>query len=201
MRSLRVGALALAALLAGCATVVHPGGSANRAAWQAHREQLARIETWHLQGRIGVSTPRHGGSASLDWRERDTEMTLLLSGPFGIGAVRLQGTPQAMQVRDSKGRTWTTYAPEQALESSLGWPLPVASLRYWVLGMPAPDVSARLDIGSRGLIRRLVQQGWQVRYTAYQRSAGYYLPQGLVVTRGTTRIKLIVSAWTLGGTK
>lgn len=199
MRSLRLGALLLAALLAGCATLVHPGGAADRAAWQARRERLAKVSDWRLSGRLGVTTAQRGGSASLDWREQGELMTLVFSGPFGLGAVKLEGTPREMQVRNSKGRTWITYDPEHALESSLGWPLPVSSLRYWVLGLPAPDVDSTLDIGSRGLLASLVQQGWRVRYTAYGKTGGLFLPQGLVLTRGATRIKLIISDWTLGG--
>lgn len=196
---LRPSIVILAALLAGCATIVHPGGAADQAAWQARRQRLAGVDDWHLQGRIGVTTPHRGGSASLDWREKGDYMTLLLSGPFGLGAVRLQGTDKVMQVRDSKGRSWTSYTPENALESSLGWPLPIGSLRYWVLGLPAPGFDYKVDVGSRGLPSRLTQQGWNVRYNAFKRSAGLFLPQNLLVTRGATRIKLIVSGWSLGG--
>lgn len=197
--ALRLPVIVLAALLAGCATIVHPGGAADQAAWQARRQRLAGVDNWHIQGRIGVTTPHRGGSASLDWREKGDTMTLLLSGPFGLGAVRLKGTPQVMQVRDSKGHSWTSYSPEHALESTLGWPLPIASLRYWVLGLPAPGVDFQVDVGARGLPSRLAQQGWNVRYKAFKRSAGLFLPQNLTVTRGATRIKLIVSDWSLGG--
>lgn len=198
MTRLRLPAVLLMGLLAGCATIVHPGGSANEKAWQARRQQLAQLKDWHISGRVGVSTPRRGGSASLDWKEQGGQMTLLFSGPFGMGAVRMQGTPQEMHVRDSKGRSWVTYQPEAALESTLGWPLPIGSLRYWVLGLPAPGTGYHVSVSSRGLLSRLVQQGWQVDYAAYQKNAGLLLPQNLVVTRGTTRIKLIVSSWTLG---
>lgn len=125
-------------------------------------------------------------------------MTLLFSGPFGMGAVRMQGTAHEMHVRDSKGRSWVSYEPEAALESTLGWPLPIGSLRYWVLGLPAPGSAYHVSISSRGLLSRLVQQGWRVDYAAYQKKAGLFLPQNLVVTRGATRIKLIVSSWVLG---
>lgn len=196
----RAGWLALAAvgLLAGCASIVRPGGPPDRAAWQAHRGRLARIDRWHLQGRIGVATPRHGGSASFDWQQQDERMTLLFSGPFGMGAVKLWGTASEMHVKDSKGRTWVSYDPRQALVSTLGWPLPVGSLRFWVLGLPAPGSDNTLDIGSRGLLRGLRQQGWSVSYEDYLKHAGLLLPQRLLIARGRTRIKLIVSSWVLG---
>lgn len=189
--------VALGGLLSGCATVVHPGGAADQAAWQTRRQELAQLDRWHLQGRIGVTTPRRGGSASLDWQQRGASMTLLFSGPFGLGAVKLSGTAKEMQVTDSKGRTWVSYDPRQALVSTLGWPLPVASLRYWVLGLPAPGTDHTLDIGARGLLVGLSQQGWSVRYENYLRRAGLLLPQRLSIAHGDTRIKLIVSDWNL----
>lgn len=197
MKCARLAVIAAAGLLAGCATIVHPGGAPNRAAWQAREARLARLDRWHLEGRIGVTTPRRGGSASLDWRQQDTHMTLLFSGPFGLGAVKLWGTAREMHVKDSKGHTWVSYSPQQALESTLGWPLPVGSLRYWVLGLPAPRAAHELQIGSRGLLRGLQQQGWRVHYESYLEQAGLLLPQRLLIARGATRIKLLVSQWTL----
>lgn len=190
--------LAAAGLLAGCASIVHPGGTPDQAAWQARETRLARLDQWQLEGRIGVSTPQRGGSASLDWRQQGEQMTLLFSGPFGLGAVKLWGTASEIHVKDAKGHSWISYDPQQALVSTLGWPLPVGSLRYWVLGLPAPAVDHTLDIGARGLLSGLRQQGWSVRYEAYLRQGGLLLPQRLLLVRGATRIKLIVSSWALG---
>lgn len=193
-------ALALLALLAGCQTVLIPGGPPDAAAWKARLALLEQVGSWQLLGRIGVVTRKRGGSASLSWREQGPWMSLSLSGPFGVGAVRLWGDPGEMHIRNAKGREWVTDAPETALEQSLGWPIPLASLRYWVTGQPAPGRPYRLVVGRRGLLSRLEQEGWTVRYTAYARSGGLLLPVTLTATRPGGRIKLIVSRWTLAGT-
>lgn len=193
----RVAALAALALLAGCATVVRPGGQPNEGAWRARLARLQGLVDWRLEGRIGVVTPARGGSASLDWVEQGAHMRLTFSGPFGLGAVRLWGDPSEIRVRDAKGREWVSAAPEDALARSLGWPLPIASLRYWVLGRPAPGAPYRLHLGDRGLVTRLDQQGWTVRYEAYGKARGLLLPERLAASRAGTRIKLIVSQWTL----
>jgi len=186
------------ALLAGCASIVHPGGAGNEAAWHARLARLKQLDDWHLDGRIGVVSPHRGGSASFTWTERGERMRLGFSGPFGLGAVRLWGTPEQIHVRDSKGHEWTTDAPDLALERALGWPLPVASLRYWVLGRPAPGSASHVSLGRRGLVSRLEQQGWTVRYESYQSTHGLLLPQRLAASRAGTRIKLVVSGWKLG---
>ena len=195
----RLVALAALALLAGCATIVHPGGSPDQAAWQTRLARLKQLSDWHLEGRIGVVTPRRGGSASFNWTEHGERMRLGFSGPFGLGAVRLWGDPKEIHVRDSKGRQWTTDEPDLALERALGWPLPIASLRYWVLGRPAPGADYRVQLGKRGLVSRIEQQGWTVRYETYRNAHGLLLPQRLAASRSGTRIKLVVSGWTLGG--
>lgn len=194
-RAALVAVVATAVLLAGCATIVRPGGAPDRAAWQAREQRLSGLDDWYLAGRVGVDAPHHSGSASLDWCQRGAYMKLLFSGPFGLGAVKLWGTARTLYVRNAKGQTWVSDAPQQALVSALGWPLPVASLRYWVLGLPAPVSGAALQIGSRGLLRDLQQQGWHVHYQTYLLQAGFLLPQRLLLTRGATRIKLLVSRW------
>ncbi|MDN5863823.1 MAG: lipoprotein insertase outer membrane protein LolB [Gammaproteobacteria bacterium] len=199
MRLARVPTAALAALLlGGCTTLVMPQGAANRAAWQDRQARLELLRCWHLEGRIGVVTPDKGGSASFDWREQGGRMTLQFSGPFGIGAVKLTGNAERFVIRNSKGEEWVTYTPSQALARTLGWPVPVASLRYWVTGRPAPGEPYELHLDARGLVTSLEQQGWTVRYSAYMPVAGLLLPARLVASRPNGHIKLIVSEWNLG---
>lgn len=185
------------ALLAGCQTVVQPAGPANEAAWQTRRARLEALENWRLEGRIGVVTPHRGGSASLSWHEQGASLSLTFSGPFGVGAVRLWGTPGEIHIRDSKGHEWVSDSPETALEQSLGWPVPVASLRYWVTGQPAPGLPYHLRLGRRGLVMQLEQEGWTVRYDQYVDSGGLLLPMRLAASRPGGHVKLIISQWTL----
>lgn len=184
-------------VLDGCTTLVRPKGAANQAAWQKRLVQLKKLHAWHLEGRIGVVTPHHGGSASFDWQEKGRYMTLGFSGPFGIGGVRLSGTPDRIVIRDSKGHERVTDRPAQALAQSVGWPVPVASLRYWVTGRPAPGSPYKLHLDASGLITGLEQQGWTVRYSAYMRVDGLLLPARLAASREGARVKLIASGWTL----
>lgn len=189
--------VACACVLGGCTTLVRPEGAADRAAWHKRLYELKQLRDWHLEGRIGVVTPHRGGSAGFDWRERGRHMTLSFSGPFGVGGVKLSGTPERFVIRDSDGHKRVTDRPSRALARSLGWPVPVASLRYWVTGRPAPGTPYTLHLDARGLITRLEQQGWTVRYSAYMRVRGVLLPARLKASRPDGHVKLIVSEWTL----
>lgn len=198
MKKTGVLAVALAALiLGGCTTLVRPHGTGNRAAWHKRQLRLQHLHHWHLEGRIGVVTPHNGGSASFDWRQRGRHMVLTFSGPFGIGGVRLEGNAHRFVVHNSKGQQWVTYNPSQALARTLGWPIPVASLRYWVTGRPAPFAPYQLQVDAQGLVTRLEQQGWTVTYSAYTPVDGLLLPARLVASRPHGHVKLIVSGWDL----
>jgi outer membrane lipoprotein LolB len=198
-RAFALAVLATATLAAGCTTLVQPKGPANRNAWYRRLTQLKQLRDWRLNGRIGVVTPHRGGSASLAWREQGRHMTLSFSGPFGIGAVKLSGTPERFVIRDSKGHERVTDTPALALEANLGWPVPVTSLRYWIVGRPAPDAPYKLQLGARGLVKQLEQQGWTVRYTGYSPVAGLLLPTRLAASRPGGQVKVVVSAWHLAG--
>ena len=64
-RHLRILALALPLLLAACAPAVRIKGDASLFAAQQAREQaLAHADHWVLQGRLGVSNGKDGGSGS-----------------------------------------------------------------------------------------------------------------------------------------
>ncbi|HEX5313748.1 MAG TPA: lipoprotein insertase outer membrane protein LolB [Gammaproteobacteria bacterium] len=184
-------------LAGGCTTLLYPSGPANPAAWQNRLPRLQNLDDWRLHGRIGVVTPGNGGSANVSWVQQGEEMSLSFSGPFGLGAVSLWGTPSEMYLRDSQGHVQTTVTPETALERRLGWPIPVASLRYWVTGQPAPGSPYQLRLDSRGLVIQLQQQGWTVAYEAYAPAAGLLLPVRLAASRPGGHIKLVVNDWKL----
>lgn len=189
--------LLLLALSAGCTTLVRPTGPPNRVVWQVRLAHLEKLQNWRLEGRIGVATPNRGGSANVNWRQRGAQWSLTFSGPFGLGAVRLWGNSSVLHMRNSRGREWLTEHPEAALERSLGWPVPVSSLRYWIIGRPAPGASRKIQLGAQGLVRRIEQRGWTVRYEGYGRVGGFLLPDSIIATRPGVRIKLIVSRWRL----
>src|SRR5690606_40163184 len=66
------------------------GGDA--AAWQAHRQTVAPLENWILQGKLGVKAPGESGSGTVFWLQQQDYYDIRLSGPLGRGATRIQGS-------------------------------------------------------------------------------------------------------------
>lgn len=183
--------------LAGCAATLIPVGPPNQVAWSAHLRKLRQLRQWQFSGRIGVVAGQHGGSANINWYQDAARLQLSLSGPFGLGQVQLSGTPSRIVLRNSKGQSWITRRPDLALERSLGWPVPLANLRYWIIGRPAPTSTYRIRLGSHGLVRMLQQGLWTVRYGAYVRMHGLWLPRTITATEKHVRVRLLIGHWTL----
>jgi outer membrane lipoprotein LolB len=186
----------LAALLvAGCAAapsipVPAPGAP------EARREALQARESWSLAGRVAVAAAGEGATASLDWRQAGGSSELALRGPFGARAITVTVNGRDISLSDGEGRLDGADA-HVYLEGQLGADLPVSQLRYWVLGVPAPEAPYQETLGPDGLPVRLVQQGWVIDFERFRPVDGLWLPSRITAEAGTTRVRLAVSRWEL----
>ena len=97
----------LIALLAGCAGVgtrESVEGQGNPAQWKQHKDQLASIDGWQIEGKVGVRAPKDSGSGTLFWLQRQDYYDIRLSGPLGRGAARLAGGGDRALARLGPGR-------------------------------------------------------------------------------------------------
>ena len=200
MKSLsRLIAASAALLLAACSTLQGraPEGSGDEGAWAAHLAQLITLQGWELGGRVGFVDGKDSGSGSLDWKQQGDESNLDFRGPLGAGAVHIEGDMRTLHVKTSRGDDFVTTDPEDDLGERLHQPLPVFSLRYWVLGRPDPTDEFTKTTDARGELVSLDQGGWHVEYQEYAEVEGFSLPTRLTLERDQIRIKLAVSDWTL----
>ena len=185
--------------LVGCATLTGraPEGPANEAAWQTRLAELGRLDSWELSGQVGVVTAKDGGSGSLDWKQQGQELTFDFRGPLGAGTVHMEGNAQALHVQSSRGDDFVTTDPEQDFTIHLHMPMPVFSMRYWLLGIPDPTVPYSKTADARGEPMTLEQRDWRVEYQEYTEVRGLAVPLRFTLTRGEVRIKVAVNQWTL----
>jgi len=163
------------------------------------RALLASIPDWRAQGRVAVRSAAGGFNASFDWHESGERGELGVRGPFGAGAARISRTAELIRIESGQGPTlevpWPFDTLEPALTARLGFPLPIEPLRYWVLGVPAPGLSS--EAGQEGEFR---QAGWTVSLAGFGpvNGAPGPLPSRLVLTRQSTRIRVIIDSWQVG---
>ena len=158
----------------------------------AHTESL---QNWTASGRIGVSGGTQAGSGSFNWAQQASHSAVQLRGPLGSGALLIdyeaaQQSEAKLTLRASDG---TQYNAEQALaeiETRMGVAVPVAELRYWLIGLAAPGSHEWRD--GYALLQ---QAGWQVTYSEWLQQGALRLPTRLVLTRDQVRVLIRVQNW------
>ena len=79
----------------------------------------------------------------------------------------------------------------------LGFEMPVAQLRWWLLGIPEPGTGEASPPanGSPEPLPDFEQDGWRVAVSSRASALGFSLPQRLTIEREGARMKLLVDRW------
>lgn len=181
-------------MLAGC----HALPPVATTPWPLRRAALQSIDSYGFTGQLAAATASEGFSASLRWQQQGAASDLLLRAPLGVGGAHLVYNGALLRVTASDGAQLEGEAARGELVRLLGFEPPLASLRYWLLGVPDPAdvvVTETLDAAQR--LARLQQGDWQVDYGEYLRNNTQWLPRRVSIQRGALRLKLRVSSWRL----
>lgn len=162
-------------------------------AWQARRAQLSQIDRFSLEARV-ASGGIFGVRGNLSWKQLPDSFDMRVAGPFGIGAANITGRGSEIEIRTAKG-SFKTSDPERDLRERLGWTFPVAHLRWWVLGVPAPGTDSVMEVDDKGRLTALEQDDWKIEYDEYQTAGGLELPRKFEVANDEVKIKVVVDAW------
>lgn len=153
---------------------------------------------WEASGRIGIVAGEQAGSGQLRWRQSGSSSLISIRGPLGVGALEIESDGTALIVTDAGGRQVDAEAAQALLEARLGAALPIAELRWWMLGLAAPESPAVIEDAPRPPVRTIEQAGWRVGYDGFVRSAGHALPARIEAERGPVRLKAVIDRWVVG---
>jgi outer membrane lipoprotein LolB len=149
---------------------------------------------WRLQGKLGIRTEEARHSARLDWRQNGSDYSIQLSGPFGAGAVKIDGNKAGVTLHQAGQTPLAAESASELLQQSLGWILPVEAASYWVRARPAPGSEAEIEKNEQGLVMRITQLGWQFDYR-YRNTQPYRVK--LTPLGYDTTLTLIIKQWQL----
>lgn len=189
-------------LLAGCAT--QPRVAAVSVDPAARRALLESQPKWEARGRIAVKAAASSGQGSFIWQQDGDSTLIRVAGPFGAGGYEIHRDPARLTVTTSHGAIAADYeGPEAArrfLDEQLGWSLPVADAREWLLGLSGASGAAVETVGADGLLLGLVQGDWRVEFSGYAASTippgqTVYLPRKLTAESPDARIRLVIDDW------
>ncbi len=164
--------------------------------WESRQKILVGVDEWEFAGRIGVSAGDDGFNGQLRWRQDGVVFRARINGPLGVGTVFINGDRREITVTDRDGVVTELHDAEVELRQMYGWTIPVASLRFWVLGIPDPASPAETEFGEDGQLSKLRQQNWEVDITQYAQGGGQLMPRRLTAVNDDVKIRLVIDSWT-----
>jgi len=174
-------------LLAGCA-------SAPPTPQTVARPEQAETKPFALTGRIAVKHDGERSSAGVRWAHRVSDDEILLLAPLGQTVARIRRDEQGV-VLDTSDKHYTAQDTEELTHRVLGWQLPLAGLRSWVLALPAAESEASIEHDANGQVSVMHQDGWEIRYTRYATQASDSLPLRMSMQREGMEIQLLIDEW------
>ena len=133
LRQILTGMLFVA--LAGCAQmppkVCHPISEKDR------RAKLRTIDHWIARGTIISQAGKQRQKANFRWKQQGQQYTLNISGPLGLGGMRIKSLPEGgVELTQGNGDVLQFATPEALMKQKIGWALPLESMQDWLRGLP-----------------------------------------------------------------
>jgi outer membrane lipoprotein LolB len=152
------------------------------------------ISAFSLNGRVAVKLDDRGYTASLRWRHSAMRDSLRLLSPLGsvIGEIETDSDGATLTTGDKK--VYRSNDVQSLTREVLGWELPLAGLRYWVIGRADPEAPVQAqsrDDNER--LKTLMQNDWRIAYVEYFGDSA--MPARLSLAYERLSLRLIVEHW------
>ncbi len=175
-----------------------PGKSPDSPQWRQHQQAVRALNQYQTRGAFAYLSDQQKVYARFFWQQTGQDRyRLLLLNPLGSTEMELIAQPGSAQVTDNKGQKYTGTDAEEMIGKLTGMPIPITSLRQWILGLPGDATDYKLDDQYRLSEVNYSQNGksWKVVYGGYDSNSKPALPSSLALTEGSQRIKLKMDNW------
>ena len=143
-------------------------------------EQIrGKVSAWQLSGSFSYVDPNESGAGRIQWSFQgdlldnlrlndaiDQERVRLI-GPIGTGSLELLTADNRASLISGNQQSNGVDA-ESLLFNIVGWRLPVSEMRFWLFGMPSPNVSGRFWLNEQGQLQTLQQSEWEVQFDRFE---------------------------------
>ncbi|MDR3411135.1 MAG: lipoprotein insertase outer membrane protein LolB [Formivibrio sp.] len=174
--------LLIALALAGCAGMKLPP---------------APQDGFSANGRVSIRSGNDAHYANFGWQAEPQTDRLSLGNPLGQTLAQLEihylgGQPSYAILSDADGKT-RKGTPEALLFDATGMRLPVAGLRWWLQGVPAPGAAESHAVAEGQLIE---QDGWRILASDFSETQPTRRgPRKIELTRGDVSVRIVISEW------
>ena len=184
------------------ACVTHLPMQQQQQIWQQHSVRIGELSQWDVRGRIALQMDDEAWQLNIRWQRLPEQQQIDLSGPFGMGAVRMLIDTNGAQLRDASQIEYRADNAQELLWQTTGWLLPLDNLSWWLRGLPVPGKQQQMKLDGLGRLGSLTQDGWQITVLEYEEQQGMLLPHLIELhnvngdTHGKSmRLRLVISQW------
>ena len=175
-----------------------PGKSPDSPQWRQHQQDVRNLNQFQTRGAFAYLSDERKVYARFFWQQTGQDRyRLLLTNPLGSTELSLTAQPGSVQLIDNKGQTYTATDAEEMIGRLTGMPIPLNSLRQWIIGLPGEATDYSLDDQYRLRELNYTQNGktWHVTYGGYTSDTKPSLPANMELNDGSQRIKLKMDNW------
>lgn len=166
--------------------------------WRQHQQAVRSLNQFQTRGAFAYLSDEQKVYARFFWQQTGGDRyRLLLTNPLGSTELSLTAQPGSVQLIDNKGQTYTATDAEEMIGRLTGMPIPLNSLRQWIIGLPGDATDYSLDDRYRLRELNYTQNGktWHVTYGGYTSDTQPALPSNVELNNGAQRIKLKMDNW------
>ena len=177
-----------------------PGKSPDSPQWRQHQQDVRNLNQFQTRGAFAYLSDEQKVYARFFWQQTGQDRyRLLLTNPLGSTELSLTAQPGSVQLIDNKGQTYTATDAEEMIGRLTGMPIPLNSLRQWIIGLPGEATDYSLDDQYRLRELNYTQNGktWHVTYGGYTSDTKPSLPANMELNDGSQRIKLKMDNWSV----
>jgi outer membrane lipoprotein LolB len=126
---------------------------------------VAPAPAFDLTGRMVVRFQNRGFTSAVRWTQNGGSDDIWLTAPLGQTIAYLRADRDGATLTAADQRQYHASSIENLTKSAFGWRFPVAGMRHWVFGQPAPGMTtAAVERDDASRITRLSQDDWQVAF-------------------------------------
>lgn len=189
--------LLLVLFVTGCATQIQPPETSPNyrvKPWPQRKIALSDQTHWKINGSVSIQSRGKTEMGTFTWEQIDNRYAINIYGPLNLGSIGIAGTPYKVVLNKPTG-SYSAATPEALMKQQLGWYLPISNMYYWVRGLPAPGQKGQQQHDNEGHLVFLQQQGWRIRYEAFQTGRDRDLPRKILLDNQQIHVKLVIKNW------
>lgn len=204
LQRLGCGALALALGLGavGCADVPLAADASGAAGGIGAPGTPTYRSNLDLSGRLSLSYQQDGKEQALhgnfEWHQRGAQLELTLRSPLGQTLAQIEVQDGLARLTESGGRVQTAAHVDDLVQQTLGWPLPVANLQFWLQGH-GQQANGQPFQATPAHNQLRTPDGWQLHFVSWHANGS---PKRIDLARATAAagevvLKLIINEVTV----